>query len=345
MTEIAAIAYTRGMLSCGFVQHDNAGQSKTSRHFQRVDEDGALVSKPFDVRQFKGDVTKVIREAVNWIFDQGAAPDRWVVTGYGPFNFRDSTQGPLGSTRKAADPPFNGLELVSIIAGYIRKRNSRKQFEIELITDVAAMATDEYWRTWHSMDSKRSERPHVVCAMIIGTGIGGAFIQKPGQIMGQNYHSEIGHVPVSPIADDPLEYSGCRFHHTCVTAFACLESLGRRANAMGVRADDVFDTENDELWKFEAGYVAQLCMTAVLAVAPTRIALGGSIVKYRGNFLELVKTAFGEMQGDFIDYPALHNLDELFMEIDRDEAMLKGAIRHGIANIQRNNVLGIGSRS
>lgn len=341
MTEIAAIAYTRGMLSCGFMEVDQAAQSDTRRNMQRAYENGAVVSNVYDVSQFQGDVSEIIRKAVNWIFDQGAAPDKWVVTGYGPFNFRDGSQSTLGSIREAADPPFNGRPIVSLVADYIGEHHAKKP-KIELITDVAAMATDEYWRTSHS---RKPEHPHVVCAMIIGTGIGGAFVQKPGLILGQNYHSEIGHVPVSRIPDDPLEYSGCRFHKTCVSAFASFEALGWRARAMGVEVDDIFDTDNDLLWKIEANYVAQLCMTAVLTVAPTRIALGGSIVKYRANFVSLLKKELKKMIGEYIDYPALHDLNYLFVEIDRDEAMLRGAIQHGIWGVQRANVLKIGGRS
>lgn len=107
----------------------------------------------------------------------------------------------------------------------------------------------------------------------VGTGIGGGVIVGGKPVHGM-MHPEIGHIPVSPSADDPMPTGICPYHSHCLEGLAAGPAIEKR---WGVSAKELPD--DHPAWSLESDYLAQLCVTAMLSFSPEKIILGGGVMQ------------------------------------------------------------------
>ena len=304
--------------------HKQASWSDLQKHYPA--EENGLKTGFYPI---KNGHEQALVDAVEFIQDNAGTPEHIVVTGYGPFQDVTKEGAKYGATTEDADLPFTNFDVVGTVKKYA-EQGSRFEARVDLITDVSAMAIAEYWATLPPKALEPSGPSHVVGAFIIGEGVGGAFVQGYGEIIGQNHHTELGHMIINRVPGDPFTHTACRFHSDCVTSVASLDAMIGRASAFGIDPKTIFETTNTKPWEIEADYIAQMCTNTVMAFAPTRIVLGGHIMKERKDLLPMVQEAFEKRMGRFFRYEAVEAPEKFIGSIDQDMGALQGTILFGL---------------
>jgi fructokinase len=127
------------------------------------------------------------------------------------------------------------------------------------------------------------------CAYItVGTGIGMGMVSQ-GRCVHGLLHPEAGHIFPRRHEDD-VEFTG-----VCPTHGDCLEGLAGGA-ALLARTQGALSTldDHDPLWKFEAYYLAQLCVSLALIASPYRIVIGGGVMR-RQFLLSMIQSSFKQL--------------------------------------------------
>jgi fructokinase len=132
-------------------------------------------------------------------------------------------------------------------------------------TDVnAAALAEQKWGAGRGLND--------LAYVTVGTGIGAGILSNGRSIRGA-LHPEIGHI-LPPRHQDDLNFEGvCRFHGGCYEGLASAPALKVRWGASPETLDD-----DHPAWNIEAFYLAHLCSTLLLSVAPLRIILGGGVM-------------------------------------------------------------------
>ena len=153
----------------------------------------------------------------------------------------------------------------------------------------------------------------------VGTGVGVGLVVAGRPLHGIG-HPEAGHVLVRQRADDT-------FPGTCVAHGACLEGLisGPSLEArLGLPLAEV--GPDHPCWDLAGDYLAQLCMTLVLTVAPARIVLGGGV----GQRPELLSAAsrhlLRHLAGYLDRYRSLADIERLLVPAALPHSGLTGAL-------------------
>lgn len=137
-------------------------------------------------------------------------------------------------------------------------------------------------------------RPRRLAYVTVGTGIGSAAAVN-GKPWRGRHHSELGHVPVRRAPGD--DYPGrCPFHGDCLEGLACGPAMAER---WGVDPADAHG--RDDIWRLEAGYLAQLVRALAYSFAPDRIVFGGGIGS-RPGLTEMIRAASRTDLGGYADY-------------------------------------------
>lgn len=112
----------------------------------------------------------------------------------------------------------------------------------------------------------------------VGTGVGVGLVSGGAPVHGLG-HPEAGHIlPRRHPAHEG--FAGiCPFHGDCVEGLASGPAI---AAAWGWTPSQLPD--DHVFWEVEADYLAQLCMTLFLTMAPARIVLGGGVMKQHRLF-------------------------------------------------------------
>ncbi len=114
--------------------------------------------------------------------------------------------------------------------------------------------------------------------LTIGTGIGGGLILHGRPLHGLT-HPEMGHIYVPhDRSADPFPGS-CPFHGDCLEGLASGPALERR---LGIRAESLPD--DHPFWQVEAEYLAAALSAYILVLSPSRIVLGGGIMRRKFLF-------------------------------------------------------------
>ena len=139
-------------------------------------------------------------------------------------------------------------------------------------------------------------RPRRLAYVTVGTGIGTA-AAVDGKPWRGRHHSELGHVPVRRAPGD--DYPGrCPFHGDCLEGLACGPAMAER---WGVDPADAHG--RDDIWRLEAGYLAQLVRVLAYSFAPDRIVFGGGVGS-RPGLAEMIRAASRADLGGYADYSA-----------------------------------------
>jgi predicted NBD/HSP70 family sugar kinase len=189
------------------------------------------------------------------------------------------------------------LDILDLIASeFPHLRRSRNgAFPIAIHNDATAKAMAH--RCFVDFDDPRA----VLCYAQHSDGINIGFADQSGPLSSSDLHPEMGHsYPRLTTQDatallDPRrlihDYAGCNIHEHCFEGMASGTRIRRQWHH---RLDDL--PVNHEAFEIIPDYIAQLCWNATLAVAPTRIIIGGSAVptskRKRDHYLEQVRAKF-----------------------------------------------------
>lgn len=204
--------------------------------------------------------------------------------------------GPIRIDRAAPDhgrmlrTPKPHWEGVNMVARVHRIAN----VPIGLDTDVNAAALAE----------ARASGLGDLCYVTVGTGVGVGVVSDGRALHGAG-HPEAGHMLVRRHRNH--DFPGlCPFHGDCLEGMASGPAL---TAAWQRSATDLAD--DHPAWSIEADYLAQLCMTLVLTLAPRRIVLGGGVMR-RARLLGLVqKRTHALLNGYAVDLDRLDAVERL----------------------------------
>ena len=118
----------------------------------------------------------------------------------------------------------------------------------------------------------------------VGTGIGAGIVVQGNTVRGLG-HPECGHIAVRRHAVHGDFAGVCPYHGDCLEGLASGPALQA---AWGTTASHI--PEDHPAWEAQADYLAQLCVTLILTVAPQRIVLGGGVMS-RPFLLDRVRAA------------------------------------------------------
>lgn len=142
------------------------------------------------------------------------------------------------------------------------------------------------------------------CAYVtVGTGVGVGLVVEGVPVHGV-LHPEMGHIRVPRAAeDDAARFAGvCPFHGDCLEGLVTNHAVARR---LGFGADVArlpAVADEDPVWALVAGYLAQLCATLTLTLAPQHIVLGGGLMQRKVLF-PLVHARLREIVAGYVPLP------------------------------------------
>ena len=132
----------------------------------------------------------------------------------------------------------------------------------------------------------------------VGTGIGGGLIVDGKPVHGL-VHPELGHILVTPCADDPAPDGFCPYHKHCLEGMAAGPAIEKRWGKPGSELP-----ANHPAWELEAEYLAQMCHNAIMTFSPERIILGGGVMQQSFLF-SLIRQKTLRLLGGYIVSPAV----------------------------------------
>ena len=134
----------------------------------------------------------------------------------------------------------------------------------------------------------------------VGTGIGGGLIVDGKPVHGL-VHPELGHILVTPCADDPAPDGFCPYHKHCLEGMAAGPAIEKRWGKPGSELP-----ANHPAWELEAEYLAQMCHNAIMTFSPERIILGGGVMQQSFLF-SLIRQKTLRLLGGYIVSPAVED--------------------------------------
>ncbi|NLD51701.1 MAG: ROK family protein [Clostridiales bacterium] len=220
-------------------------------------------------------------------FFEGEKLDALGIATFGPadLNPASPTYGSITNTPKLAWRDFPLL----------RRLQERLKVPVAIDTDVNGAVLAEV-----RMGAARGLRNCLY--MTVGTGIGGGLMSE-GQLVHGLIHPEWGHVIVARHPEDPLTRGICPFHEHCVEGYASGPSIQAR---WATPAQEL--PRDHRAWEIEAWYLAQVCITAMMAVSPERIILGGGVMNNTDLF-DMIRKNVTMLLGGYLRSPALQDMD------------------------------------
>lgn len=127
----------------------------------------------------------------------------------------------------------------------------------------------------------------------IGTGVGvGVCID--GAFAGRPFHPELGHIRVERHAND-LAFEGCcAVHGACLEGLLSAPALKNRFGALELLPDDA------PCWDIASWYLAQLCLTLMLAFRLERIVGGGGVMN-APSLIAKTRSRYTELLGEYLE--------------------------------------------
>lgn len=210
------------------------------------------------------------------------------VASFGPLDLNPGSAS-YGRILRTPKPQWEGTDLVARTAAIAR-------LPIALETDVNAAALAEAVANGPAISQ--------LAYVTVGTGVGVGIVIDGQPVHGLG-HPEAGHMlPRRHPAHG--RFAGiCAFHADCLEGLA--SGLAIEAawglNPSQAPADHV-------LWEIEADYLAQLCATLFLTIAPMRIILGGGVMKQHRLFPLIRSRTVALLAGYFGGARTLRDMEE-----------------------------------
>ncbi|MEL6857415.1 MAG: ROK family protein [Pseudomonadota bacterium] len=254
------------------------------------------------------------------------------LTGHGPFV-------PGSSCTKISEYARgvgSDIDLKELFRPFLESRSGASIDQFEVITDAVSVAKAGYWARYTGREKSRS---YTVASLIVGTGVGGALVQKYGNHIGTGHHSEFGHTRVHIDAKDPAPISVCKLHEGCLQGVCSWGAILARANEMGMQLDELLDESNHNhpLWSFQAKYLAQGCQNFMFTAPPAEIVLVGSLFDLAPknlipNIIEEIRSETGDQ---FLYNKA--ELDAFLVHRSLSQEALVGALHHSVSILQNDS--------
>ncbi len=165
---------------------------------------------------------------------------------------------------------------------------------IAMNTDVGAAALGEI--TFGAFQSEQT-----LLYLTIGTGIGGGYVIN-GQIHTGLLHPEIGHIHINRQPED-VHPTNCRYHENCLEGLAAGPAIESRT---GLSGDQVPD--DHPVFTLVADYIGQALATCILVVSPTKIVLGGGVMKRTFLYPLIRQSTLTHLNG-YLETEALQHMD------------------------------------
>lgn len=229
--------------------------------------------------------TKTPAETIPQIlaFFKGEAIKALGIGTFGPINLDRESEGygDITSTPKLA---WRGYPLLASLRDGLG-------VPAEIDTDVNAAALAEY-----TLGAARGLKS---CLYVtVGTGVGGGMVIE-GNLVHGLIHPEFGHFWLRRHPEDPMPAGVCPYHDGCLEGLASGTSIEARYGAKAQRLPP-----DHEAWTLESYYLAQMCMTAILAFSPEKIVLGGGVLK-QAHLFPRIRRQVQEFLGGYVRHPAI----------------------------------------
>ena len=173
---------------------------------------------------------------------------------FGPLEL-DSASPRYGHILATPKEGWQGIDMPS-------RLGQRYGVPVGIDTDVNAAALAEM--RIHGVES--------LAYVTVGTGIGAGIVVQGNTVRGLG-HPECGHIAVQRHSVHEGFAGVCPYHGDCLEGLASGPALQA---AWGTTASHI--PEDHPAWEAQADYLAQLCVTLILTVAPQRIVLGGGVM-------------------------------------------------------------------
>lgn len=199
------------------------------------------------------------------------------IASFGPVDLdpRSCRYGQILATPK---PAWEGSDMIARVRAFT-------DAPIGLDTDVNAAALAEA--------QAAGERVRQLAYVTVGTGIGVGLVSDGRAVHGIG-HPEVGHILVRRHPAHKEFPGTCSFHKDCLEGLAAGPAV---AEAWGVSPSHIPD--DHPFWEVEADYLAQLCMSLFLTVAPERIVMGGGVMK-QDRLFPLIRSRTMELLGGYV---------------------------------------------
>ncbi|WP_404477988.1 ROK family protein [Novosphingobium sp. BL-52-GroH] len=199
------------------------------------------------------------------------------IASFGPVVLDPRSQD-FGRILATPKPAWEGTDMIARVRAF-------SGVPLGLDTDVNAAALAEAWVAGGGVRQ--------LAYVTVGTGIGVGLVCDGKTVHGIG-HPEAGHILVRrhPAHAD---FGGiCPFHGDCLEGLASGPAV---AASWGISPSQ-FPAEHP-FWEVEADYLAQLCMSLFLTVAPERIVLGGGVMKLE-RLLPMIQLRTLELLGNYV---------------------------------------------
>ena len=202
------------------------------------------------------------------------------IASFGPIEIRRSSPK-YGYITDTPKPGWSNVDFV----GPIKKALN---VPIAWTTDVNGSAYGEYL-----MATLFNRRIHSLVYFTIGTGVGGGAVID-GHFVGEQGHTEMGHIRVKRHPDD-LDFKGiCPFHGDCLEGLIFGPTFDARLGKPGKEVP-----LTDHVWDIMAYYVAQAALDTTLMYRPAQIVFGGGVISE--DFLKKVRAEFKKLLNDYVE--------------------------------------------
>ena len=202
------------------------------------------------------------------------------IASFGPIEIRRSSPK-YGYITDTPKPGWSNVDFVGLIKKALN-------VPIAWTTDVNGSAYGEYL-----MATLFNRRIHSLVYFTIGTGVGGGAVID-GHFVGEQGHTEMGHIRVKRHPDD-LDFKGiCPFHGDCLEGLISGPTFDARLGKPGKEVP-----LTDHVWDIMAYYVAQAALDTTLMYRPAQIVFGGGVISE--DFLKKVRAEFKKLLNDYVE--------------------------------------------
>lgn len=165
--------------------------------------------------------------------------------------------------------------------------------------------------------------------LTIGNGVGGGAIVG-NQLVHGMMHPEMGHMFINRHPRDKF-VGTCPFHGgNCLEGMASIPSIERRWHK------SLISLENDHMtWDLEAFYIGHAIVNYILVLAPEKIILGGTVMKY-GNLFPKIRREVKKLLNGYVKTPQIEDIDNYIVPPDLgDHSGFYGAAALCIRNYKK----------
>ncbi len=199
------------------------------------------------------------------------------VASFGPVGV-DPASPDYGKILATPKPGWEGTDLLTRIRAFL-------DVPMAIDTDVNAAALAEVRAAGPDMRQ--------LAYVTVGTGIGVGLVSEGRPVHGIG-HPEAGHILVRRHPAHEGFAGTCPFHGDCLEGLAAGPAV---SSAWGAPASEL--AADHPFWEVEADYLAQLCMTLFLTMAPQRIVLGGGVMKQE-RLIPLIRARTADLLGGYV---------------------------------------------